>query len=145
MTERPPSTEASPPSMFPPAAPPNGPGPGDEATAGPCIPIIPRAMAVAMAESYAATHLIRLGPRTWFPTPFTGGWRLTALGEDLRFRFGGTCIMVLNDGTVRSDGTLPPPYWCERYNGRLLTPDEEAALEARDGPAQPPKSNRRLR
>ena len=67
--------------------------------------------AAAAAKAYGDEHLPRLGARTWRMTPFNGGWLATPEGDDLRWRTGVPCLVVLVDGTVHRESSSDPPQW----------------------------------
>lgn len=77
---------------------------------------IGRAEATERARDYAARHLHGLGDRRWRATRFATGWLLNAEGDDLEWRTGVPCIIVLDDGSVHQDSSsLPPSMLFAKY------------------------------
>jgi hypothetical protein len=78
--------------------------------------MIDRDTAVQLAADHGERHLPDLGPRSWRPTRFDGGWLLTADGDDLRWRTGVACLVIQDDGTIHEESSsLPPDLLFERY------------------------------
>ncbi|MGI9613526.1 MAG: hypothetical protein ACR2QO_11485 [Acidimicrobiales bacterium] len=75
-----------------------------------------RAEATIAVAAHAAEHLSDLGDRSWRLTAFDGGWLATPEGDDLRWRTGLACLVVLADGTIHQESSsLAPPALFAKY------------------------------
>ena len=82
------------------------------------------AEARAAVDAYARSSIPELADRSWRLTGFDGGWLATPEGDDLRWRTGLVCLVVLPDGTIHEESSsTPPPTLVERY-GSSPTPDD---------------------
>lgn len=52
---------------------------------------------------------LRLSGREWSADRFAGGWLLQPQGEDLRWRTGVVCLMVMDDGQIHRESSSRPP------------------------------------
>ena len=87
--------------------------------------MIDRDTATGLAAAHGSRHLPDLGPRTWRPTRFDGGWLMTPEGDDLRWRTGVVCLVVLDDGSVHQESSsVAPSLLIERYRAPDGTPEE---------------------
>lgn len=92
--------------------------------------------AAAAASAYGEEHLPALGPRTWRTTEFEGGWLATPTGDDLRWRTGLPCLVVLTDGSIHLESSsLPPPMLISKYTTSV-------GEHETDGPAEQQKPDR---
>lgn len=74
------------------------------------------AEATIAVAAHAAEHLPELGDRSWRLTAFDGGWLATPEGDDLRWRTGLPCLVVVDDGTIHLESSsLPPPALLAKY------------------------------
>jgi hypothetical protein len=88
--------------------------------------------AAAAAKAYGGDHFPELADRDWRTTPFDGGWLATPIGEDLRWRTGLPCLVVLADGSVhRESSSSPPPTLIAKYRAAPLddTPPSQHSPE----------------
>ncbi len=67
--------------------------------------------AAERAETYNTAHMPDLGPRTWKGESFPGGWLMNPQGEDLEWRTGVVCLIVLDDGRIIEESSSMPPDW----------------------------------
>ena len=75
-----------------------------------------QAEATVAVKAYAKQRLADLGERSWRLTGFDGGWLATPMGDDLRWRTGLPCLVVLVDGTIHQESSsLPPPTLMAKY------------------------------
>ncbi len=68
------------------------------------------------ADAFPPYEGRRWEDREWKATRFGGGWLLNPVGEDLAWRTGVVCLVVMDDGQIHQESSsLPPPTLMAKY------------------------------